>query len=80
MLHPGGRLVYAVCSLQPAEGAARVEAALARLPLRADPFRAAELADLPAALTPQGWVRTTPALWPERGGMDGFFIARMRRR
>lgn len=80
MLKPGGRLVYAVCSLQPEEGAQRAQAALARLPLLPDPVTADELPGLEAALTPQGWVRTTPALWPERGGLDGFFVARMRRR
>jgi 16S rRNA (cytosine967-C5)-methyltransferase len=77
MLRPGGRLIYAVCSLQPDEGAARIEAAIRRLPMRAEPFTPAELACLPEALTPAGHVRTTPAFWPERGGLDGFFIARL---
>jgi 16S rRNA (cytosine967-C5)-methyltransferase len=77
MLRPGGRLVYAVCSLQPEEGAARVEAALARGGLRHAPFTAEELVDLPQARTPEGYLRTHPALWPERGGMDGFFAARL---
>jgi 16S rRNA (cytosine967-C5)-methyltransferase len=73
LLRPGGRLVYAVCSLQPEEGPGRVAA----LPgLRPDPFTAAELAGVPAALTPQGTLRTHPGLWAERGGMDGFFAAR----
>ncbi len=73
LLRPGGRLVYAVCSLQPEEGPGRV----ADLPgLRPDPFTAAELAGVPAALTPQGTLRTHPGLWAERGGMDGFFAAR----
>jgi len=76
MLRPGGRLVYAVCSLQPEEGPARAAAARARLPLRPDPVRAEELPGLAEAITPDGHVRTTPALWPERGGMDGFFLAR----
>ena len=76
MLRPGGRLLYAVCSLQPEEGPARAAAALARLPLRADPVRADELPGLAAAITPDGWVRTTPALWAGHGGMDGFFLAR----
>jgi 16S rRNA (cytosine967-C5)-methyltransferase len=74
MLRPGGRLVYAVCSLQPEEGPARIEAALGRLPLRLDPIT---LSALPEAMTAEGWLRTTPALWPERGGMDGFFAARL---
>ena len=77
MLKPGGRLIYAVCSLQPEEGAARAEAAVRRLDLRASPFTPTELAFLPEALTEAGHARTTPALWPDRGGMDGFFIARM---
>ena len=66
-------------TLQPEEGAARVEAALAALPLRAAPFLPGETA-LAEALAPQGWLRTSPALWRERGGMDGFFVARMERR
>jgi 16S rRNA (cytosine967-C5)-methyltransferase len=74
MLRPGGRLVYAVCSLQPEEGPARIDAALARLPLRLDPIT---LPALPEAVTAEGSLRTTPALWPERGGMDGFFAARL---
>jgi 16S rRNA (cytosine967-C5)-methyltransferase len=79
MLRPGGRLVYAVCSLQPEEGPARARAAEA-MGLAPDPFTAEELAALPEALTPEGWLRTHPGLWAARGGMDGFFAARFRRR
>ena len=75
MLRPGGRLVYAVCSLQPEEGPAQMEAA-ARAGLRHNPIEPNELAALPEALTPNGCLRTHPGLWPERGGMDGFFAAR----
>jgi 16S rRNA (cytosine967-C5)-methyltransferase len=75
MLRPGGRLIYAVCSLQPEEGAPRVDAALARGGLRHEPFTKAELATLPQALTGDGFLRTHPGMWPERGGMDGFFAA-----
>ncbi len=74
MLAPGGRLIYAVCSLQPEEGAARIDAACARLGLKRAPL---SLPELPEAVTPQGDIRTHPGLWPERGGMDGFFIARL---
>jgi 16S rRNA (cytosine967-C5)-methyltransferase len=74
MLRPGGRMVYAVCSLQPEEGPARIAAALARLGARLDPI---DLPGLPEAVTAAGMLRTTPALWPERGGMDGFFAARL---
>ncbi len=79
MLRPGGRLVYAVCSLQPREGVARASAALRRMSLRPDPVRPDEVPGLEAAITADGHVRTTPAMWPERGGIDGFYIARWRR-
>ncbi len=75
MLRPGGRLVYAVCSLQPEEGPGAIPAALAA-GLRHSAFTAAELADLPEALTAEGCLRTHPGLWPQHGGMDGFFAAR----
>jgi len=74
LLAPNGRLIYAVCSLQPEEGAARVDAACARLGLRRDPLR---LPALPVAETPAGDLRTHPGILAEAGGMDGFFIARL---
>ena len=77
MLRPGGRLVYAVCSLQPEEGAPRIAAAIARGGLRLDPFTSLELAALPQARTPEGFLRTHAGLWRDQGGMDGFFAARL---
>lgn len=72
-LKPGGRLVYAVCSLEPAEG----EGVRPPAGLLADPVGPSEL---PAGLSPAGsHVRTLPALWGDAGGADGFFIARYRR-
>lgn len=75
LLRPGGRLVYAVCSMQPEEGPQRAEAAV-RFGLRPDPFTADELSALPEGRTVEGWLRTHPGLWPDQGGMDGFFAAR----
>jgi len=80
MLRPGGRLVYAVCSLQPEEGIERARAALGRLPLTVDAITAEEVPELDRGLTPEGFLRTHPGLWAERGGLDGFFIARFRKR
>lgn len=78
MLRPGGRLIYAVCSLERGEGEGAIaRARAAGLPLTPSPFTTAELAALPEALTAEGCLRTTPGLWPERGGMDGFFAARL---
>ncbi|MDE2596870.1 MAG: RsmB/NOP family class I SAM-dependent RNA methyltransferase [Sphingomonadales bacterium] len=73
LLAPGGRLVYAVCSLERAEG----EEQAARVALTPDPIGSDEL---PQGLlpTPEGWLRTDPAMLGEAGGLDGFFIARWR--
>ncbi len=76
LLAPGGRLVFAVCSLQPEEGEAHLAAAAA-LGLAHDPLRPGEVPE--GLATPAGALRTRPDLWPERGGMDGFFAARFRR-
>ncbi len=73
-LKPGGQLVYAVCSLEPAEG----EGASVPEGIDPDPVGADELPDglLPAA---GGTVRTLPDQWGTAGGADGFFIARWRK-
>ncbi len=73
LVRPGGRLVYAVCSLLPEEGEAQAEAFLAAHPdftpsPPADRWAAAGLGGTP----PDGlWAVLTPA----RHGTDGFFIA-----
>ncbi|WP_134678636.1 RsmB/NOP family class I SAM-dependent RNA methyltransferase [Paracoccus ravus] len=78
LLKPGGRLVFATCSLHPAEGEEQLAATLARHPeVTAEPATAPGIA--PEWLTAQGGLRLRPDLWPERGGMDGFFIARLRK-
>lgn len=76
-LKPGGRLVYAVCSLEPAEGEAQLDAFLAKNPkLVLDPIAADEL---PAGIAPEarGRVRTLPGILLDQGGCDGFFMARL---
>ena len=80
LVMPGGLLVYATCSLQPDEGGAQIDRWLAdgapfeRLPVSAD-----ELPGLAEAVTGCGDVRTLPCHWPDSGGLDGFYIARLRR-
>ena len=70
-LKPGGRLVYAVCSLEPEESADHAKL----VSLTPDPIRADEL---PSGLMPtaEGWLQTSPDMLAEAGGLDGFFIAR----
>ena len=80
LLKPGGRLVFCTCSLLPDEGEVQAEAALARHPgLTADPA-ALDLPGIdPAWITPEGGLRLRPDYWPERGGMDGFYIICLRK-
>jgi len=81
MVKSGGLLVYAVCSLQPEEGAQRIDALLAsdnrveRLPLQPE-----ELPGLPEAITPAGDLRSLPCHLAAEGGLDGFYACRLRRR
>lgn len=74
LLKPGAPLVYAVCSLEPEEGPGAVAGALQR------GWRREEFPEVPGAapfVTPEGDLRTLPSHWPEMGGMDGFFAARL---
>lgn len=82
-VRPGGVLVYATCSLEPAEGEGQLHAFLkARPDYAIDPV---EAADLPIGVEPtaDGWLRTLPGTLAtpgaDLGGCDGFFIARMTR-
>jgi len=84
LLKPGGLLVYCTCSLEPEEGEAQIGALLRRNPdivrQRINPF---ELG-LPAeAATPEGDLRLLPSFLPHEDprqrGLDGFFIARLKR-
>jgi len=72
---PGGALVYSVCSLEPQEGEEVVRAFLSR----SSEFRLEEPHDLSDFVVPSsdGWIRILPGVLEDRGGLDGFFIARL---
>jgi 16S rRNA (cytosine967-C5)-methyltransferase len=79
MVKPGGTLVFCTCSLQPEEGERRIEAFMEShggLARRA-PILASELPGLTDAITEAGDLRTFPFHLMERGGLDGFFAARL---
>ncbi len=77
LIRPGGGLVYAVCSLEPAEGEAVVTAFLAAHPgFTILPLTQGELPD-GVTSSPEGWVRILPGMLAEAGGLDGFFVARL---
>jgi len=77
LLEPGGTLVYCVCSLEPEEGIAQVEALLETAPLARRPIWPDEVGGLGELITPDGDLRTLPCHLAERGGIDAFFAARL---
>jgi len=76
-LKPGGRLVFCTCSLLPEEGEGQLASALSRHPgLMVEQV-------LPEGAAPEwqaagGGLRLRPDYLKERGGMDGFFMVRLR--
>jgi len=78
-LKAGGEMVYCTCSLFPEEGEAQVEAFLnahpdfEQLPAEADGVE-------PAWRDASGGLRLRPDYWAERGGMDGFYIAHLKKK
>ncbi len=80
MLRPGGLLVYAVCSLEPEEGPARIAALVeAGLPVRRRAIEPRELAGLAELVSEAGDLRTLPCHLAELGGLDGFYACRLER-
>jgi len=76
-LKPAGSIVYSVCSLDSEEGEQVIRAFLAAHPHFAiDPPRPGELPEF-APVSPEGWVRILPGLLEAKGGVDGFFMARL---
>ena len=80
LLNPGGRLVFCTCSLLPDEGECQVDEALTRhKTLKTDPGALDIPGVDPAWKTEEGGLRLRPDYWPDQGGMDGFYIACLRR-
>jgi 16S rRNA (cytosine967-C5)-methyltransferase len=78
MVRPGGRIVYAVCSLQPEEAQSRIQALLARRAAVARlPLDRRELPGLEELISPEGDLRSLPCHLADCGGMDGFYACRL---
>ena len=80
MTRPGGTLVYCTCSLQPEEGPQQIAKLLAdRAPVERLPIAASEVGGLVELITADGDLRTLPCHLADRGGLDGFYAARLRK-
>lgn len=77
-LKPGGRMIYCTCSLLPEEGERQIKQALERHDL--------EVLEGRLDGVPEAWrhedvgYRTRPDLWPEYGGLDGFYLCLLRKK
>jgi len=80
LVKPGGRLVYCTCSLLPDEGEVQIEEFLETHPeFTADTSGFAALGLAPEWTTEEGGLRLRPDYLAEQGGMDGFYIAVLKR-
>jgi len=81
LLKPGGTLVYCTCSLQAIEGPDQIERLLKdkgdqieRLAIKPN-----EVGEIEELLTPEGDIRSLPFHCKDLGGLDGFFVARLKK-
>lgn len=82
MLAPGGTLIYCTCSLQKAEGEYQIDKALNAHSGQIErvPIATSEVGGLGDIVSPNGDLRIFPSHLSNLGGMDGFFVSRLRRR
>lgn len=79
ILRPGGRLVYCTCALLPDEGEAQITAAVSRLGAKVDRDAVTRPGLNPDWISAEGGLRLRPDYWADQGGMDGFYIACLRK-
>ncbi|HWY66481.1 MAG TPA: hypothetical protein VNX61_14810, partial [Rhizomicrobium sp.] len=80
MVEAGGLLVFAVCSLDREEGEEQINAFLdAHAEFSRAPITAEDLFGHGEWITPDGDMRTLPCHFGDKGGMDGFYAARLKR-
>ena len=80
VLAPGGILIYCTCSLQKSEGEQQIASFLKETPdAHKIAIRPDEVGDMQEIITEDGDVRILPYMRAASGGMDGFFISRIRK-
>jgi len=77
-LKPGGVLIYSVCSLELEEGEKQIINFIKNnRDFDIKPIKLEEIDIMKEAITKQGFIRTLPNFYNLKGGIDGFFIARL---
>lgn len=80
LLKPGGRLLFCTCSLLPDEGECHIEDLLEMHPELEVDRDALMLDGIDKDwITEEGGLRLRPDYWSDLGGMDGFYIALLRK-
>ena len=80
MVKPGGLIVYCTCSLEPEEGEMQISQLLKNNSHVVEmPITKVEAGGFTELLNESGQLRTLPCHMAEKGGMDGFFAARLRK-
>ncbi|MBI1328904.1 MAG: methyltransferase domain-containing protein [Alphaproteobacteria bacterium] len=78
LVAPGGTLVFAVCSLEPEEGVDQIEGFLSgNRDFSRAPLAPGEVLGMPELISQNGDLRTLPCHLSDKGGMDGFYAARL---
>ncbi|MGH1576842.1 RsmB/NOP family class I SAM-dependent RNA methyltransferase [Planktotalea sp.] len=80
LLKPGGRLLFCTCSLLPDEGECQIEDLLEVHPELEVDREALKMDGISQEwITEEGGLRLRPDFWADQGGMDGFYIALLRK-
>jgi len=77
MVRIGGKIIYCNCSMQKEEGEEVIDYILKEKKVVLDPISDIEIPNYPKNIINKGLIRTLPYMLEEKGGMDGFFVARL---
>ena len=79
-LKTGGTMIYATCSLQPEEGEEMIAAILTRAEgsYVLDPITPEQAGTFAPSIADGGAIRIVPSDYTAIGGVDGFYIARLK--
>ena len=77
MVNKNGIIIYCNCSMQKEEGEEVIDYILKRKKVILDPISNKEIPNYPKDIINNGLIRTFPYMFEEKGGMDGFFVARL---